>query len=518
MYIDQRNHYNSHVQTMATMYEKDHESALSTKTASNGYMSSTMPTVTVKSVSSISIDEEKDAGTSNIIQTPLDSGKAAYTVLLACFLIQSATAGIPLAFGVFEDYYSTRYVNFETASWIGVLSEGLPYAGAPLMTICCQKLSIPRQVYIIVGVVLCALSHLASAFITSLPGLIATQGCVFGIGSLLTEIPSLVILDTHFEKRRGLAYGIVFGGADLAGIAYAFLATYLLERQTYRITMIVFASVIFVVALTAVCLLKERKVILPDSEVTVVVEDGDAFIPKPLTRAKPLVPPTTIRSGTSFRRNSQVNCADQKKYYQQPIFYFLNLSNVILAIAASLPWIYLPTFSSDMGYSKSTGALILSLCMLFQFLGEVVFGTLSDKIDVSLLVIATMSVSGISTLILWGMFGYTTLATLLAYACFFGGFSAGYLALWSRMGTLFGEDDSTMVYSILSTGKGAGVILSGPISQSLLTRPSAIRLGSKNHTRWGAMIVYVGSCTSVSALMGVLAFLAGIPMGLMDLK
>lgn len=491
-----------------TTLEKVTEVSLPSEAPMSKQTCSKSQIVTVRSVQPV--DEDADVEAAPSTQTPLDTGKAAYMVLLACLLIQSATAGFPLAFGVFEDYYSTWYVNFETASWIGVLSEGLPYLGAPLMTVCCQKFSIPRQAYIMIGVVLCALSHLSSAFVSSLPALICTQGCLFGLGSLLTEIPSLVILDTHFAKRRGLAYGLVFGGADLAGIGYAFLATYLLHEHTYRISMIVFASITLFVAGMAVCLLKERSIGLPRSDISMTVENGDAFVPRPLARAKPLVLPTTIRPLTSLRRNSQAKCTEGKKYYKRPMFYLLNVCNIVLAIAASLPWIYLPSFSTDLGFSKNTGALILSLGMLFQFLGETAFGTLSDKIDINLLIVATMSVSGVSTFVLWGILGHTNLASLLAYACIFGGFSAGYLALWSRMGTLFGEDDSTMVYSILSTGKGPGVILSGPISQCMLTRAPSISLGSVRASRWGSMIVYVGSCTSASALMGILGFVVGI--------
>lgn len=491
---------------MAGTLEKDWKSSSEPQT--NNCADTKMTTVTVRSVNSI--DEESNPEALKTIQTPLDSGKAAYMVLFGCLLIQSAIAGVPLAFGVIEDHYSTTYSNFEIGSWIGVLSEGLPYLGAPLMTICCQRFSTPRQVYILVGVLLCALSHLASAFIPSLTGLIMTQGCMFGFGAMLTEIPSLVILDTHFVKRRGLAYGLVFGGADLASIGYSFLATYLLQRHTYRITMIVFASVILLTTAPAVFLLKERKIILSESDPGETLEYTDGtFVPKPLARAKPLVPPTTIQPGFSLRRNSEAKGPDAKKYYQRPIFYLLNLSNLLFALSVSLPWIYLPTFATELGNSKTTGALILSLGMIFNFVGELIFGSLSDKVDVSLLVIVTMTVTGMSTFVMWGVFGYSKVATLLGYACVFGTFSTGFLALWSRMGTLFGEDDSTMVYSILSMGKGAGVILSGPISQRLLTSPSAIRLGGKDHVRWSSLIAYVGSCTSVSAIMGVLAFVAG---------
>lgn len=493
---------------MTTMFEDDREKSCCHHARLKSDTDDKLHAVAVTTVT-VS-DDGTEAKAEQLTPTPLDSGRAAYTVLLACFLLQTAIAGFPLAFGIFEDYYSTRYDNFETASWIGVLSEGLPYLGAPLMTICCQKFRLPLQVYIITGVSVCAASHLASAFVTNLPILIVTQGCLFGLGSLLTDIPSLVILDTHFSKRRGLAYGVVFGGADLAGIGYAFLATYLFEKYTYRITMIVFAGLTFVLGAMAAYFLRERKAICLESVVSMTIDDGDTFIPKPLTRARPLVPPEAIRSGIFFRRTSVSTWQEpQQRYYQRLVFYILNASNVILAMAAALPWIYLPTFATGLGFSRNAGALILALGMLFQFLGEITFGLLSDKINVKFLVIVTMSVSALSTFLLWGVLGSTGLAALLVYACLFGCFSAGYLALWTRMGTLFGKDDSIMVYSILNTGKGAGVILSGPISQCLLTSPSSIRLGGMSSARWGAIIAYVGSCTSVSALLGGFAFIAG---------
>lgn len=438
--------------------------------------------------------------------TPLDRGPAAYRALAGAFLIQSAIAGFPLAYGMFQEHYVSVYPASESryASWIGVLCEGLPYLGAPIMSTAVQKLPIPRKTYLWIGYVLCILALLTSGFVKSLHFLILTQGVLFGIGAMFFEIPSLSILDSHFNKRRGMAYGLCFGGSDLFGMCYSFIASTLLEKYSLRITMLTFMSITIFVAGAGICLMKLREEgLAPSSPSAARRGSNDSFVPAPLTRARPLVEPTVILRGGVQRQYSRATSG--KRYYQRSIFYILNAANFLLAVAQQLPFIYLPTFASELGYSTKMGALILAIANFGQIFGEIGMGKLSDHVNVNYLVVLTMSMVSVSTFCLWGLAGSTSLATIVVYAFLVSGFGAGFLALWARIGMLFGDQDDIMVFSILSFGRGSGSIASGPISQVLLSQGPKLALGMRHRTSWGAMIVYIGSCTALSACMGVLA-------------
>lgn len=445
---------------------------------------------------------------------PKDTGKVAFQVLIAALFLESTACGLSLAYGVFQEYYTAKYTNHKIASWIGVLSEGIPFLGAPLVTFCCQKYAFPRQYYVWLGAGLCVAGLLSSAFLTTLPGLIVTQGLIYGCGVLLIDIPLLVILNTHFDKRRGLAYGIIFAGADIFGVAYTFLATFLLNKYSFRTTMLILTATTFICVVPPIFLLKERS------------EFSDAPLSFPpnnsLRRRSSALSAVTLKSATKIsagdipfspsleNRLSWPVILPKKRYYQRSIFYVYNFANILHACAFYLPLIYLPTFVTQFGHSQQSAALVLALFNIAQAVGDIGFGKLSDKFNVNLLIISCMAVTSVSSFLLWGVFGTGSngLPMLLAYAFLFGVFGAGFLALWARMGTTFGDRDAQMVFSTLCFGRGIGCIASGPISQVLMAvgTPSSLRrLGGE---QYGTVIMFVGTCLAASGLMGALAIFA----------
>lgn len=52
----------------------------------------------------------------------------------------------------------------------------------------------------------------------------------YGVGLFIIDIPGLLIVNTWFLERRGLAYGLMFGATDLFGSALTFLAQALLQK------------------------------------------------------------------------------------------------------------------------------------------------------------------------------------------------------------------------------------------------------------------------------------------------
>lgn len=436
--------------------------------------------------------------------TPLDTGRAAYTVLVGSFLLQSAIAGFPLCYGIFQEYYTREFTDHGIASWIGVLCEGMPYLGAPLMSLCLKRYELPRKCYIWVGFTLCVLGLLASAFVQGLNMLIVTQGVLFGLGSMLIEIPSLSILDSHFSRRRGLAYGLCFGGADLYGMASSFLASHLLNKYGLKLTMLVFMTLTIAIAGPGAWLMEPRNEGV-DPNAAKNIQPVRRVSTSSMSRCT--VEPTVILRG-SISPIAEESAQPEKRFYQRSIFYILNIANFLFASIHQLPGIYLPTFAAELGYKSVICAAILAVANLAQMFGEIGFGRLSDKVHVNYLVVATMSVASISTFVLWGALGSTSLAVLFVYAFLFSSFDAGFLALWARIGMLFGERDDLMVYSILSCGRGVATIISGPVSQLLLSKGPRMTFGIREGGHWGALIVYIGGCTSLSAILGVLAIVA----------
>jgi MFS family permease len=177
-----------------------------------------------------------------------------------------------------------------------------------------------------------------------------------------------------------------------------------------------------------------------------------------------------------------------------------------------LPLIYLPTYCASLSLPSNRGALVLALANLAQIIGELVFGKLSDLISVHILVVIASTIAFLSTFLLWG-FAATVgngLALTILYALIFCMAGAGFAALWARMGSLFGEKDAMMVFSVMCAGKGLGAILSGPISEALLGPTDEVFRHAKDGVfgggKWIGIIGFVGGTMAVSALLGVAGF------------
>jgi MFS family permease len=392
--------------------------------------------------------------------------------------------GLYLAFGVFHEYYTSHPTldDSDQSAWIGVLSSGLPFLGAPGLVWLCTHWSLTRIHYIWVGFLICVAALIGAAFSPTMPTLIITQGMLFGIGILLMDNPLMIIVNTWFLKKRGIAYGILFAVCDLAGVGWSFLASYLLHLGL-RKTMLIFAAIVFA---SAPCML-----FLRERGATSIFSAGQAT-PTPHT-------PKIGSSTPKYQRYAIIPKYSTKRFFHSYMFYVLALSNLAQAFAYYLPFIYLPTFTTALGYSSGQGALILALANLAQILGEVGFGLVSDCVNVYMLVIISSTVSSVSTFLLWG-FG-ANLGMLIAYAVVFGASGAGYIALWARMGTLFGEKDAPMVYSVMCAGRGLGSIASGPISSALLM--GDVVKGNFGAGRFKYLVLFVGICLAASTTSGL---------------
>jgi MFS family permease len=364
-----------------------------------------------------------------------------------------------------------------------VLSTGVPFMGAPFMTCICKTYpQINRRYYVLLGWAVCVAGLVGASFSTSLLPLVITQGLLYGVGIFVMDGPVLLILNTWFLKRRGFAYGILFSLADLFGFGFAILASCLLRRFGLRWTLVTFAGIILAISGSGMLILKPR----PE-------EGKEVFCPET---------PLAI-----FRRCLQ----NARRYSRQYIFYLFTLSNLFQAFAFYLPFIYLPSYTTDLGHTPTQGAIVLAAANFAQIFGELGFGQLSDRFNVHALVLLSSLVASISVLTLWGL--AESLVQLVFFALIFGASASGFISLWAAMGSAFGEENAQMIFSILSFCRGMANIASGPISSSLLRSLPKHSSDGRHHRAYGngkyiGVVLFVGICMACSALLGALGFLA----------
>jgi MFS family permease len=350
------------------------------------------------------------------------------------------------------------------------------------MTCICKTYPhINRRYYVLLGWAICVISLVGASFSASLLPLALTQGLLYGAGIFILDAPVLLILNTWFVKRRGFAYGILFSMTDLFGFGFAILAEILLGRYGLRWTLLIFAGIILLISGPAMLFLK----------------------PRPLEDKGVLCPQTPL----DILKRCLYNA---RRYSRQYIFYLFTLSNLFQALAFYLPFIYLPSYTTDIGHTPTQGAIVLGVANFAQIFGELAFGQLSDSVNMHALVILSSLVASISVLALWDL--AQSLVQLIFFALVFGGFASGFISLWAGMGKAFGEESAQMIYSILSFSRGVANIASGPISSSLLRALPEHRSGHHNRHAYGNhkyawVVLFVGICMACSALLGALGFL-----------
>ncbi|CZT51492.1 uncharacterized protein RSE6_12641 [Rhynchosporium secalis] len=125
---------------------------------------------------------------------PVDGGAAAWKVLIAASVFEALLWGFPISFGVFQDFYS-KQPEFEGNSQIapiGTMAQGLCYLGAPLVAILTKRFSKYHSQQIWVAWPLCMGGLAAASFTSTVGGLIATQGIMYGLGFVTLIYPILL--------------------------------------------------------------------------------------------------------------------------------------------------------------------------------------------------------------------------------------------------------------------------------------------------------------------------------------
>ncbi|KAI0719438.1 major facilitator superfamily domain-containing protein [Fomitopsis betulina] len=148
------------------------------------------------------------------------------------WLVLFCTFGFSTSFGVFQDYYETAgAADSSTISWIGSLQLFLTF-GIGLVSGKWYDEGYFR-IMSVIGTFLIALAlfMLSICDPSKYYGLILTQGVVMGIGNGLLITPTLSIQSQYWDKRLGLALGIVQSGSSCGGVVMPIMLNILFKDK-----------------------------------------------------------------------------------------------------------------------------------------------------------------------------------------------------------------------------------------------------------------------------------------------
>lgn len=400
-----------------------------------------------------------------------------------------------MSYGVFQEYYTTPHTplqisgNIRSVGVIGTTLSGIIYLSMPfLFGLLARRLTRFRTHALVVGGVLSVSSIIASAFATSVAGLIATQGVMQAVGATLLYSASTIYIDEWYIQRKGFGYAITLAAKSTVGVVCPLAFSGMLSHIGYRPTLFIWAGILALTVIPTPFLLRRR---IPLSRNT----SGE---PRP------------------YRRTSWT-------FMKHRTFPMFLLANIVFSAAYGMPQTYLATFaSSSLHFSPSKSALLIVALNLPSIFASLWIGPLSDgepskifggrRLSINSVNCLTAMGSAIPAFLLWGLTvekPYAAgVATLVLFSIIWGFFAGGYSSTWGGIVKQISKEaqehqeiaDTGLIMGLMNGGRGIGYIVGGFAGVELL------KIGSVGHSmlayggNFGSLIVFSGCGFAVAGL------------------
>ncbi|KAI5807308.1 MFS transporter [Peziza echinospora] len=334
---------------------------------------------------------------------PPDGGLQAWLCVFGAFICQFCSFGFLNACGVFQYQYSLYILPDHSSSsitWItttqiflmlmlgGIMGKLADMFGP-------RKVLIPSAIMVVGGI--CALSAGTKYW-----HFILSQGIVYGIGASGLFLPAMITASNWFERKRGLATGIVSSGSSLGGVVFPIMATGLIDKVGFaaavRWMALFVGSILFIAMLVirAPCPPKGR----PKK-----VEKTDEEVPKGPGRLEPL------------------------KY---PVWILFTIGCFCIFWGLLAPINYLPLMARKAGFKPDLARYIISITNAVSIPGRILPAHLSDKYGQFNVMTCIATVSGLSVLAMWlplELSEHPSHTGIIIFAALYGLASGGFISM-----------------------------------------------------------------------------------------
>ncbi|OJA21406.1 hypothetical protein AZE42_01920, partial [Rhizopogon vesiculosus] len=369
--------------------------------------------------------------------SPLDEfpegGLTAWTTTFGVFLVQFCGFGYTTSFGVYEDFYNEHYLTNETSSaisWIGSSNTFL-FAVASLISG-----ALYDRGYFYHAIITGAILQSFSLFMLSLAKpnqyyqIFLAQGVCSGIASGLMNTPSMIVISQHFRRKRTLVMAFVAAGTSLGAIVHPIMLNNLLNGPVGFTNGVRISAAMVSGLLLIACLCMRTR----------------------------LDPPTT-----------PVNyiAAFKKCIYDVPLM-FMIAGGFLFQVGFFYPLFFFQLDSVKHGISITFSFYSLVILNASNCVGRVTSGYIATYTGVpNLTIIGTFSCG----VIILGMIGLNSLASVVVLGVFYGYFAGLYVAMLAPLVATLTPDISELGgrMGIAASISGFGSLIGTPIAGALLT-------------------------------------------------
>ena len=324
-----------------------------------------------------------------------------WVVVAVTFLTMLVTAAAMGAPGVLivplEREFGWDNSQISAALALRLLLFGLfgPFAAAFMNRFGLRRVMICAAMLIVVGLV-------ASLAMTHVWQLILLWGVVVGVGTGLTAVVLAATVATRwFTKRRGLVVGLLTASSATGQLIFLPLIAELTERFGWRWALIFVCGLLAAAGLVALALMRDRP-----SDLNLPAYGETAVTPPPL-------------AGVGLMSLLSSPLAVLSDAARVPLFWILFATFFICGSSTNgLIQTHFITLCGDYGLAAVGAASVLAMMGVFDFVGTIGSGWLSDRFDNRWLLFWYYGLRGISLLYL--PFTSFTFYGLSLFAVFYG--------------------------------------------------------------------------------------------------
>ncbi|PWN90577.1 MFS general substrate transporter [Acaromyces ingoldii] len=369
---------------------------------------------------------EPPSSSSAAMAAQQEGGLQGWTVVAGSTAIFFTTVGLVYCFGVLQsELISRHYSSSSTLGWVSSVTVVIaPLCSIPI-TALIRRTS--NRTVGLMGAACTSVGYIATSFTFkngNVPYLFLAQA-IFGFGYALNFWASNSLAAQYFERKRGLAVGIVYAGSGVGGAVLSIGLSRLIRRVGLE---------------WAVCIYGLMALLI-------------------------LVP-----ASFTLRQRGSVTVASLKlDYFRQPNFLLLFFGTALNTFALFVPPFFLPTYAVAAGYSSETGAWLVAGYNFASAVGRIMFGLMADSrlgpvttLCVAFILMATTILS------IWVAAG-TYLPPLVIFLLLNGAAGGALLSLQPTVvASMYGTSELAVTMAMVTIGRCVGSALGAPIAGYLL--------------------------------------------------
>ncbi|MCJ1396541.1 hypothetical protein MMC18_009432 [Xylographa bjoerkii] len=362
--------------------------------------------------------------TSQAADSTVPDGGYGWAVVFGCSALTFWFVGTTYSWGIIQAaLISQKLSSPSTLSFVGSLTAACISALALVNARVIRLLGARNTA--LLGICFLALGEILSGFSThNIGGLFVTAGVIMGVGTSLCFMVVSVTPAQYFNKKRGLANGIVYAGGGLGGTIISLVMNSVIEKVGPAWTFRILGLATLGTGLPAAWLIKER---------------------------------SPIRSATFV----------EWRLFRDFKFIVLFIAGAVATFPLFVPPFFLPLYNNSLGLSSSAGAGLVAGFNFSSAVGRLICGFGADFIGPLNTLFISLLLSAASMLVIWPV--SNSLGPLVAFVIINGAANGGFFATMPTVvGAVFGSARVSVAMGMIVTGWAGGYLMGAPIAGYLL--------------------------------------------------